>query len=186
MTDARWTEVEDDLASACRHFGNAARLYDQGGFDRDDLAGYMADMALQHAMQSAHMSLEGALLRILEILGEEKPIGERWHADLVKRVARPLGIAGRARPAILTADVAGDVDETRRFRHRAAHNYDDFEPEQASPSIEAARRLAINLRPCIALFRSKVDPSAPAVQDVGEGEQDSAHHERASTNTLKS
>ena len=68
MTDARWTEVEDDLASACRHFGNAARLYDQGGFDRDDLAGYMADMALQHAMQSAHTSLEGALLRILEFL----------------------------------------------------------------------------------------------------------------------
>ena len=158
----------------------------KGGFDRDDLAGYMADMALQHAMQSAHTSLEGALLRILELLGEEKPTGERWHADLVKRVARPLGIAGRARPSVLTAEVAGDVDKTRRFQHRATHNYDVFEPEQAFPSIEAARRLATSLQPCIALFRSKIDPSAPAVQDTREGEQDAAHDKGASANTFRS
>lgn len=166
MTDARWTEVEDDLASACRHFGNAARLFDRGGFDDDDLAGYMADMALQHAMQSAHTSLEGALLRILEILGEERPIGEKWHADLVKRVARPLDIAGLVRPAVLTAEVARDVDETRRFRHRAAHNYDDFRPEQAAPAIEAARRLAVSLQPCVARFKAGIDPPPSTEADA--------------------
>ena len=85
MTDAWWTEVEDDLDSACRHFGRAAKLFDEGGFGRDDLAGYKADMALQHAMQSAHTSLESALVRILEILDEEWPTGEKWHADLVRR-----------------------------------------------------------------------------------------------------
>jgi len=45
MTDARWIEVEDDLNSACRHFGNAAQLYDEGGFDADDITGYRATMA---------------------------------------------------------------------------------------------------------------------------------------------
>lgn len=81
MTDARWTEVEDDLDSACRHFGKAAELFDEGGFDLGGLAGYRQDMALQHSMQSAHTSLESALGRILDILGEERPTGDRWHVE---------------------------------------------------------------------------------------------------------
>jgi hypothetical protein len=122
MTDARWIEVEDDLDSACRHFGNAAQLYDEGGFDADDIAGYRATMALLHAMQSAHASLEGALKRILEILGEEVPAGEHSHSDLVKRVSREVKTPGHVRPAILRPDVARDMDESRRFRHRATHD----------------------------------------------------------------
>lgn len=160
MTDARWIEVLDDVDSACRHFGNAALLYDEGGFHADDLASYKARMALLHAMQSAHSSVEGALKRILEILGEEPPVGEQSHANLVKRVSREITTAGHARPAILPPDVARDVDETRRFRHRATHDYDNFDPSLAAPSIEAARRLAATLKPCILAFRDRIDPSA--------------------------
>lgn len=156
MTDARWIEVEDDLDSACRHFGNAARLYDEGGFEADGLPGYKARMALLHSMQSAHTALEAALKRILEILGEELPVGDQSHADLVRRVARVVTAPGHARPAILPGEVARD--ESRRFRHRATHDYDKFEPALAAPSIDAARRLAIVLKPCIAEFRDAVDP----------------------------
>jgi hypothetical protein len=158
MTDARWIEVEDDLDSACRHFHNAARLYDDGGFDAGDLVGYRARMALLHAMQSAHVSLEGALKRILEILGEEAPTGEQSHADLVRRVSRAVNTPGRVRPAVLTPEVARDVDESRRFRHRATHDYDNFDPRLTAPSIAAARRLAVSLKPGIAAFRDHVDP----------------------------
>ncbi len=162
MTDARWIEVDDDIAAASRHFALAARLYDAGGFgdDRDDLDTYRASMALQHAMQSAHTSLEGGLKRILEILGEEVPTGAQSHVDLVRRVGRPVVLPGRGRPAILTPEVEADVGESRRFRHRAMHGYDDFEPILAKPSIDAARRLATTLAPCIEAFRREVDPSA--------------------------
>ncbi|WP_040485140.1 hypothetical protein [Lutibaculum baratangense] len=166
MTDARWIEVEDDLDSACRHFGNAARLADEGGFDDGGISGYRARMALLHAMQSAHTSLEGALRRILQILGEEAPVGGHTHADLVRRVSRAVSTPGRVRPAILEPDVARDVDESRRFRHRATHDYDNFDPTLAGPSIEAARRLASSLRPCIAAFRDRVDPPS-ATRDDG-------------------
>ena len=158
MTDARWIEVEDDLESACGHFANAARLYDDGGFDAGDLAGYRARMALLHAMQSGHTSLEGALKRILDIPGEKTPTGDQAHADLVRRVSRAVDTPGHVRPAVLTPEVARDVDESRRFRHRATHDYDNFDPTRAVPSVEAARRLAESLRPCIAVFREKVDP----------------------------
>lgn len=158
MTDARWIEVDDDIASACGHFANAVRLNEEGGFDGAGLAGYRARMALLHAMQSAHTSLEGALKRILEILGEEPPVGENSHADIIRRVSRPLEIPGRLRPAILPPDIARDADESRRFRHRATHDYDNFDPVLATSSINAARRLATGLKPCIVAFRTRIDP----------------------------
>lgn len=158
MTDARWIEVEADLDSACLHFRNAACLADEGGFDVEGLSGYRAQMALLHAMQSAHTSLEVALKRILEILLEEAPAGGQSHIDLIRRVSKPVTASGHARPAILTQDIARDVDESRRFRHRATHDYDNFDPARATPSLEAARRLATSLKPCIAAFRDLIDP----------------------------
>lgn len=109
-------------------------------------------------MQSAHTSLEVALKRILDILGEEPPAGGQSHIDLIKRVSRAVTAPGHVRPAILTPDIAGDVDESRRFRHRATHDYDNFDPERALPSLEAARRLALSLKPCIQAFKNEIDP----------------------------
>ncbi len=86
-------------------------------------------MALMHALQSAYTSLEGGLLRILEMLGEERPVGENWHAALIKRVAAAL--PGQ-RPAILGERLARAADETRRFRHPATHNYDSFQVQEAT------------------------------------------------------
>lgn len=158
MSDARWIEVEDDLDSACRHFENATKIYEEGGFDSPGLPGYKTRMALLHAMQSAHTSLEAALRRILAILGEEPPAGEQAPADLVKRVAKIITVPGHERPAILPPDVARDVDQTRRFRHRATHDYDNFDPGLAVPSLEAAGRLVKSLKPTIATFKQIIDP----------------------------
>lgn len=63
MSDARWADVEADIASAIRHFGNAVELYREGGFEGDDLSSYRASMALMHAMQSGHTSAEAGLMR---------------------------------------------------------------------------------------------------------------------------
>jgi hypothetical protein len=61
-------------------------------------------MALMHALQSAHTSLESGLLRVLEMLGEERPVGEDWHAALIRRIAaifrggvRPFPVADSPR-----------------------------------------------------------------------------------------
>ncbi len=158
MNDARWIEVDDEIDDACIHFANSARLFDEGGFDGDDLAGYRARMALLHAMQSGQTSLESALKRILRILGEEVPVGEQSHADIIRRTARPIDREGHRRPAMLSPEVARDADETRRFRHRAMHDYGNFDPLLAVPAIAAARRLSMSLKPCIAVFRQQLDP----------------------------
>ena len=40
MSDARWIEVEADMAAAALHFGNAVALWRAGGFDVKGLDGY--------------------------------------------------------------------------------------------------------------------------------------------------
>jgi len=155
VSDGRWFEVDSDIEAALRHFRQAVALYQEGGFDAPGLAGYRATMAIMHALQSAHTSLESALVRILEMLGEERPVGENWHADLIKRVAAVLP---GTRPAILPARLAKAADETRRFRHRATHNYDDFEVEEAMPTIEAAMIIANETEAAILRFKNIIDP----------------------------
>jgi hypothetical protein len=155
MSDARWFEVQADIEAATRHFRQSIELYRKGGFDAPGLDGYQAEMALMHALQSAHTSLESGFLRILEMLGEERPVGENWHADLITRIAAVL--PGR-RPAIISAQIAEAATETRRFRHRATHNYDSFRVEEVSRTIEAAAALASGLQADILAFRNIIDP----------------------------
>jgi hypothetical protein len=155
MSDARWFEVQADIEAAVRHFRQSIELYRKGGFDAPGLDGYQAEMALMHALQSAHTSLESGFLRILEMLGEERPVGENWHADLITRIAAVL--PGR-RPAIISPQTAEAATETRRFRHRATHNYDSFRVEEVSRTIEAANTLAGGLEADILAFRNIIDP----------------------------
>jgi hypothetical protein len=155
MSDARWFEVDADIEAATRHFRQSVELYRKGGFDAPGLEGYQAEMALMHALQSAHTSLEGGLLRILEMLGEERPAGENWHADLITRAAAALP---SRRPAIISTRLAEAATETRRFRHRATHNYDSFQIQEVSRTIEAAATLASGLKADILAFRNIIDP----------------------------
>ena len=155
MSDARWIEIETDLENALGHFEKSLALFEMGGFDKAGLQGYQAEMALMHALQSAHTSLENGLLRILELLGEERPIGRNWHADLIRRIA--MDLPGR-RPAILSPSLAEAADETRRFRHRATHNYDAFDSVDLEPTIRASQILVENLRSEITQFKELIDP----------------------------
>lgn len=45
MSDARWFEVDEDVAAATRHFGMSVDLFAAGGFDGDDIDAYRAGWA---------------------------------------------------------------------------------------------------------------------------------------------
>jgi hypothetical protein len=165
MSDARWMEVEVDVQSALLHFGMALRIFDVGGFDAPDPEGYARGAAFMHAMQSAHTSAEQALVRVLDMLDEEKPTGEQWHQDVISRLSRPL--AGKlARPALLPRESAKELHETRRFRNLALRSYNSFEPARATPAVAAARRLMVSLGPAFSEFKRAVDSDPPAEDEV--------------------
>ncbi len=73
VSDARWLDVDDDLASAARHFAIAVQLHSKNGFDGYDIDAYRESMALQHALQSGHTAAEAALLRILQMRSACQP-----------------------------------------------------------------------------------------------------------------
>ena len=157
MSDARWIEVFADCEDAVTHFSNGVRLYEAGGFEGDSLDAYRARMAFMHALQAGHTSRESALLRILDILNEERPGGEQWHRDLILRAS--IETMGRdARPAILSPELSARADETRRFRNLAMRNYGSFDATKAAPTVAAARELAKGLTQAITRFRDIVDP----------------------------
>jgi hypothetical protein len=111
-------------------------------------------MAFMHAMLAGPTSLETALLRILEIQGEEAPGGSQWHADLIRRAGR----ATENRPVILPAQLVNAADRTRKFRHVAARAYDTFDPDDAEPAVRAAEKVAAGLAGAIAAYRQAIDP----------------------------
>ncbi len=151
MSDARWFEIDNVVASAVRHFSGAATIFATfpGTNDR-----YMAEMAFQHAMLAGHTSLEQALVRILELLQERPPTGARSHADLIARARSAFD----NRPPILTGDIGVAADETRRFRSVAAHAYDNFDEARAVAAVASARVLASGLAAEIARLKGIVDP----------------------------
>ncbi len=153
MSDTRWLEIEDDLVAAVTHFTRSVALFEAGGFEGDTLDGYRAQMALMHAMQSGHTSMESMLVRILGLLNEDPPTGTSWHADLITRAARPLP----TRPAILPPALFAAASETRRFRHVAMRNYGLFDITRARPAMNAAEALAAHLHPAITRFRATID-----------------------------
>lgn len=154
MSNARWIEIERDFEAAREHFSGAATLFDAGGFDERGIDGYRASMAFMHAMQSGHTSLEAGLVRILDLFGEERPQGEFWHRDLLRRAC----MAVEARIAILPPDVCHHADETRRFRNVATRNYDNFHIGPAETAVASARILAARLSGCLRDFRTQMDP----------------------------
>jgi hypothetical protein len=158
VSDSRWADVEGEPAAAARHFAGAVQLYERGGFAGSDLDAYAAQMAFMHAAQSGRTSLESALVRILEILGEERPTGDDWRRDLIRRACRPMP-PPNSRPPVLSERVCAAADETRRFRHRAAWNYDTFVATEAAPTVAAARVIAALLLGEIAAFRDAIDPA---------------------------
>lgn len=163
MSDARWNEVDGDVRSAVRHFSMAVKLHEKRDRCEDDFEKYQVDMALMHAMQSGHTSFEKAMMRILDMLQEERPSGESWHSDLVNRVSNALG----DRPAILDSVLERAANETRSFRNLATRSYDTFSLERCEPAISAARALVRGIPEAVSEFRRLVDPPANATRDAG-------------------
>ncbi len=153
MSGERWIEVDRDIAAACRHFAAAVAIHSEDDLMAEGMAGYKTQMSLMHAMQAGHTSLENALLRVLDLIGEEPPQDRTWHADLIRRV----GMEVPGRPAVLPPEIAAAADETRRFRNVAVRAYDDFVEDRARPAVAAAAVLAERLGPTIAAFRRIID-----------------------------
>jgi hypothetical protein len=158
MSDSRWSDVEADVEQALKHFRMAIEIFQAGGFDDPGIEGYKSISAFKQGMDAGYTSVERAIEGVLSILGEELPTGRDFHRVLLDRVTRPLS-GEHARPAIFDEHLKHDLLEALRMRHRVRHSsYDEFIPQKAEPSVEAARNIVASVRAAIVAFRKKIDP----------------------------
>lgn len=152
--DARWLDVEDDFNDAIEHLSNANIIFKDNGFDRDGIDGYKERMAFMHAMQSGYTSIEDGLVKIFNMLGEAVPTGDSWHTSLIRRASKPIS---GDRPAIISNDVAEKIDQLKRFRHVAVHNYNNFRPQEADAVVMAAVEISSVLIGELDRFKTLID-----------------------------
>nr|WP_172685360.1 hypothetical protein [Methylobacterium oryzae] len=140
MPDARWSDVDYDIKSACRHLEAAARLWATDGFmpspglrsgNDADLDAYRAQMALRHALQSAMTSLENGLRRVREITGMDAFAG--------------------------SPEMQRDLHEMQRTVHRIRRIDVSLAPEEIRTTVEAAERFRTGTLIKITKVRERLD-----------------------------
>jgi hypothetical protein len=157
MTDARWFEIDRDLARSHKHFRLAIRLFEANRLGGNDFDSEVRTLAFLHAMLSGYAACEAAFIRLLEMIGEDMPVGRDWHKQLLTRLSHPL-TRGPTRPAIISRSLANELEELRKFRHIAMHVYDDFQSDRAVRAVDAAEQTLRLLNDEIDLFRKIIDP----------------------------
>lgn len=61
----------------------------------------------------------------------------------------------------MSDQMAKDLNETRVFRHKATHGYDDFDASRIGPVVEAVVSLVISLPSLVSEMRSNLDYDPP-------------------------
>ena len=156
MSAAAWRDIEADLESMATHFRSAVAIHERNAYDAPGLDGYMASMAMLHAMQSGYTSAEAAMVRLLDLLEEDRPVGPDWHQVLIRRLSQPLE-GELARPALLSEGLALAMQNARGFRHVAMHVYERIDVDRFPAAVEAASLIVDELPAAVQRFRSLVD-----------------------------
>ena len=151
-----WSDVDRDIASSRRHFEMGIALFADLREAEPGRGSYVGTMSFLHAMQSGYTSFEAGMKRLLALLDEPLPKGADWHKALVSRLSEP---SPGSRPALLDeATLRRAVNGLLRFRHVAAHVYDDFDEDRAALAVRYAETFLAGIGSALARFRAVIDP----------------------------
>ena len=92
---------------------------------------YLDSVALN--LHGFYSGLERLFELVARHIDQDLPVGEMWHRDLLKRMAREMP---NVRPAVISADRVSSLAELRRFRHLVRNLYTfNLVPEKIKPLI---------------------------------------------------
>ena len=144
-----FARLEHQLAKAERELGRieeTIRLFD--GLENTPAATWARRTSIAGGIEGVYSGLEGILKGIAEDIDGHVPQGSAWHAKLLETLA--LEVPG-VRPAVLSPETHGLLDELRRFRHAVRSNYGmDLRDADIDANLERVRR-------AIPLFRRDFD-----------------------------
>ena len=144
-----FARLEHQLAKAEQELGRieeALRLFD--GMEATPAATWARRTSIAGGIEGVYSGLEGILKGIAEDIDGHVPQGSAWHAKLLETLS--LDVPG-VRPAVLTLETHGLLDELRRFRHAVRSNYGiDLRDPDIDANLERVRR-------AVPLFRRDFD-----------------------------
>ena len=147
------TDLEASVQKSLKSWATAR----QGTRDQDV---YLDSVALN--MHAFYSGLEKLFELIAEHIDGLLPEGAAWHRDLLSRMAEDLpGI----RPAVISKEIARELDQYRRFRHLVRNVYaTNLKPERIYDLVENLSetwsRLSAELRAFSEFLRQLSEVSA--------------------------
>ena len=96
----------------------ALRAWERAETSATDQDVYLDSVALN--LHGFYSGLERLFELVVRHVDRTPPAGETWHRDLLQAVGHEVS---DVRPAVVSADVAGALDEFRRFRHLVRNVY---------------------------------------------------------------
>jgi hypothetical protein len=101
-------------------------------------------------LHDCYGAMESAIERLVkDVDGAAPSSGANYHVELIRRAATEFeGV----RPAMISAEMASDLQILRAFQHVVRHAYSDFDYQRAAPNVSVAARAVTRLSQEITAF----------------------------------
>jgi hypothetical protein len=142
-----------NIARAVNHAGEALNRSERDAEDREFLL-----EAAAFNVHSAYTAIERLLQEIARVVDETQPSSGDWHRELVRQMTlAPTGI----RPAVLSMDVAGELQEVLRFRHLVRNIYiSALDPGRVAANVHRLIDLRDPLEEALLAFATWLDSAS--------------------------
>ena len=149
---ARLAHQLDKAEQELRRIEDAVVLF--AGLDSSPASQWARRTSLAGGVEAVYSGLEGILKGIAEDIDGHVPQGGAWHAKLLETMA--LDVPG-VRPAAVSSETHGLLDELRRFRHAVRSHYGiDLRDTDIETNLDRTRHV-------LPLFRKDFDAFVAAM-----------------------
>lgn len=109
-------ELQDDLDA----LETVAKEIQKPFEEKKDQLSNLELAGIAHLLENFYTAIEDIMLRIASKIDKSLPSGEKWHKDLLFRMALRIP---EVRPPVFNHQLCEKLDDFRRFRHRSRHVY---------------------------------------------------------------
>jgi hypothetical protein len=149
-----------DLEQVIERAGRGWSLARKASAEQD---AYVDSVALN--LHSFYSGLEKLFELIARHIDRKLPDGETWHRDLLQQMAHDVP---SVRPAVISRESAGAIDEFRRFRHLVRNVYTlNLVPEKMEGLMQALPELWPRLRGELLAFADYLEVLDTALPGAG-------------------
>ena len=144
--------IDADLAALRRIDAALAEL------DQVPLLGERDWIAAAYYLHGAYCALENTFEQISRTFENHVKDVSRWHQELLRKMFLDLT---PLRPAVLPADLQGDLNDLRGFRHVFRHGYGiDLDVERLQSLVRRWRHMSPHVQRALSLFAEELSRAA--------------------------